>query len=151
MDIYFQPLVYELLDMFVNGLKTCDTLKGEYFQLCVAIIWTITDFPDLDSVSRFVTSGEAACPNCHSLICSLRLGNGSKSSYMRHRRFLHPGHPFRSNVDSFGENELRAAPTSLLGEEILDCTKNIKIVYGKNPLGKPIRNQKCKDGKPLVF
>jgi len=36
--------------------------KGEYFQLRAAIIWTITDFPGLGSVSGFVTSGEAACP-----------------------------------------------------------------------------------------
>jgi hypothetical protein len=43
------------------------------------------------------------------------------------------------------------APTPLSGEEILDSTKKLKIVYGKNPLGKPIMNHKCKDGKPLVF
>jgi hypothetical protein len=85
------------------------------------------------------------------LICSLRLGNGSKSCYMGHRRFLHPNHPFRSDVDSFGESELRPAPTPLSGEEILDCTKNLKTIYGKKPSGKPIRNQKRKDGKPLVF
>ncbi|XP_020407652.1 uncharacterized protein [Zea mays] len=151
MDVYFQPLVYDLLDMFINGVKTYDASKGEYFQLRAAIIWTITDFPGLGSVSGFVTSGQAACPDCHSLICSLRLGNGSKSCYMGHRRFLHPNHPFRSDVDSFGESELRPAPTPLSGEEILDCTKNLKTIYGKKPSGKPIRNQKRKDGKPLVF
>jgi hypothetical protein len=58
MDVYFQPLIYDLLDMFVNGVKTYDASKGEYFQLCAAIIWTITDFLALGSVSGFVTSGE---------------------------------------------------------------------------------------------
>jgi hypothetical protein len=31
MDVYFQPLVYDLLDMFVNGVKTYDASKCEYF------------------------------------------------------------------------------------------------------------------------
>ena len=120
MDVYFQPLVYDLLDMFVNGVKTYDASKGEYFQLRAAIIWTITDFPGLGSVSGFVTSGQAACPDCHSLICSLRLGNGSKSCYMGHRMFLHPNHPFRAEVDSFVESELSQASTHLSVDEVLD-------------------------------
>ena len=73
MDVYFQPLLYDLLDMFINGVRTYDPSKGEHFRLCAAILWTITDVLGLGSVSRFVTFGEAACPNCHSLICSLDL------------------------------------------------------------------------------
>jgi hypothetical protein len=151
MDVYFQPLVYDLLDLFVNGVRTYDASKGEYFQLRAAILWTITDFPGLGSVSGFVTSGEAACPDCHSLLYSLRLGNGCKSCYMGHRRFLHPEHPFRFDVDSFGGEELSPTPVPLLGEEILECTKDLKTVYGKDPSRKPTKYQKRKDGEPLVF
>jgi hypothetical protein len=82
MDVYFQPLVYDLLDMFVNGVRTYDASKGEYFELRAVIIWTITDYPGLGSVSGFGVSGEAACGDCHSLIRSLRHGNGSKSYYV---------------------------------------------------------------------
>jgi hypothetical protein len=67
MDVYFQPLVHDLLDVFVNGVRTYDATKGEYFQLHTAILWTITDFPDLGSVSGFVVSGEVECLDCHSL------------------------------------------------------------------------------------
>jgi hypothetical protein len=103
-------------------------------------------------VSGFGVSGEAACGDCHSLICFLRLGNGSKFCYMGHHRLLHHDHPFRFNVDSFGgETELRPAPAPLSGEEILECTKNLKIVYGKNPSGQPARNQTLKKGESLVF
>jgi hypothetical protein len=84
MDVYFHPLVHDHIGMFVNGLRTYDASKGEYFQLHAAILWTITDFPGLGSVSGFVISGEIECPDCHSLICSLRHGNGSKSCYMGH-------------------------------------------------------------------
>jgi hypothetical protein len=113
--------------MFVNGVRTYHASKGEYFQLCAAIIWTITDYPGLGRVSRFGVSGEVACADCHSSICSIRHGNGIKSCYMGHRRFLHPEHPFRVDVDSFGgETELRPAPAPLSREEILECTKKIE-------------------------
>jgi hypothetical protein len=152
MDVYWQPLVYDLLDMFVNGVRTYDASKGEYFHLRAAILYTITDFPGLGSVSGFVTSGEAACPDCHSLICSLRLGNGSKHCYMGHRRFLHPNHPLRFDVASFGgDAELRPAPAPLSGDEILEYTKNLKTVYGKNPSNKAARNSQRKEGESLIF
>ena len=31
MDVCFEPLVYDLLDMFKNGVRTYDALKGEFF------------------------------------------------------------------------------------------------------------------------
>jgi hypothetical protein len=70
MDVYFQPLVYDLLDMFENGVRTYDSSKREFFQLRAAILWTITDFPGLGYASGCVTSGEAACPDCHYHTCS---------------------------------------------------------------------------------
>jgi hypothetical protein len=71
---------------------------------------------------------------------------------MGYRRFLHPDHPYRFDVDSFGgKTELRPAPAPLSGEEIFECTKNLKTVYGKNPSSQPSRNQTRKKGEPLVF
>jgi hypothetical protein len=120
MDIYFEPLVDDLKDMFEKEVRTYDASKGEHFQLRAAILWTITDFPGLGYASGRVTSGKAACPHCHSYTCSLRLGNGSKTCYMGHRRFLPENHPFRLDVHKFGSTELRTAPTPLSGEEILE-------------------------------
>jgi hypothetical protein len=77
-DVYFEPLVDDMLDMFLHGVRTYDASKGEYFQLHAAIICTITDFPGLGNVFACVTSGAGACPECHSHTCSLRLNNGSK-------------------------------------------------------------------------
>ena len=81
--------------------------KGEYFQLWAAMLWTITDFSGLGYASGCVTAGEAACSDCHSYTCSHRLGNGSKTCYMGHRRFLDENHPFRFDVDKFGSTEFR--------------------------------------------
>jgi hypothetical protein len=82
MDVYFQPLVYDLLDMFENGVRTYDSSKREFFQLRAAILWTITNFPGLGYASGCVTYGEAACPDCHSHTCSFRLSSGTKTCYM---------------------------------------------------------------------
>ena len=129
MDVYYQPLVYDLLDIFENGVRTYDASKGEYFQLRAIVLWTITDFPGLGFASGFVMAGEVACPDCHSYTCSIQLGNGSKTCYMGHRRFLHEKHPFRFDADKFGDTEFRPAPIPLSGEEILDCTKGLNTFF----------------------
>jgi len=146
MDVFLQPLVDDLLDMFVKGVRTYDASKGEYFQLRAAVLWTIIDFPGLGYASGCVTTGEVACPDCHSYTCSHRLGNGSKTCYMGHRRFLDENHPFRFDVDKFGSTEFRQAPTPLSGEEELECTKDIVIVFGKDPYGKKPPRKKRKEG-----
>jgi hypothetical protein len=33
MDVYYQPLVDDLLYMFVNGVRTYDASKGDFFQV----------------------------------------------------------------------------------------------------------------------
>jgi hypothetical protein len=88
MDVFLEPLINDLLDMFNKGVRTYDALEREFFQLRPAVLWTITDFPGLGYASGSVTAGGAACPDCHFETCSFTLGNGSKTCYMDHRRFL---------------------------------------------------------------
>jgi len=115
------------------------------------VLWTITDFPGLGYASSFVTAGEAACPDCHFYTSSIQLGNGSKTYYMGHRRFLHEGHPFRFDADKFGSTEFRPAPIPLTGEEILDCTKDLCTVFGKDPSRKKPAIKRRKEGEPAVI
>jgi hypothetical protein len=70
---------------------------------------------------------------------------------MDHRRFLDENHPFRFDVDKFGSTELRQAPAPLSGEEVLECTKDIVTVFGKDPSGKKPARKKRKVGEPLVI
>jgi hypothetical protein len=149
MDVYYQPLVDDLLDMFVNGVRTYDASKAEFFKLRAALLWTIiTDFPSLGYTSGSITAGEAACPDCHYHTCSLRLSNGSKNCYMENRRFLLDDHPFRFDIDKFGKTESRPAPTQLSGEQILECTKDLNQNFGKDPCRKKPTNKRRKKGEP---
>ncbi|XP_040378242.1 uncharacterized protein LOC102718885 isoform X1 [Oryza brachyantha] len=134
MDVYFEPLVDDLLEIFEGGVITYDASRSENFQLRAAIIYTITDFPGLGYAAGCVTSGKLACPHCNSQTCSIRLRNGGKTCYMAHRRFLDANHKFRFYEASFDGNvELRSAPKPLTGEEILDQTKDLPINFGKDP------------------
>jgi len=137
--------------MLVKGVGTYDASKGEYFQLRAVVLWTITDFLGLGYVSGCVTAGLAPCPDCHSYICSHRLGKGSKTCYMGHRRFLDENHPFRFDIDKFGLTKFRQAPTPLSREEVLECTKDIVTVFGKDPSDKKPTRKKHKEGEPLVI
>jgi hypothetical protein len=64
---------------------------------------------------------------------------------------LDENHPFRFDVDKFGSTEFRQAPTPLSGEEVLECTKDIVTVFGKDPSGKKPARKKRKEGEPYVI
>ena len=50
MDVFLQPLIYDLLDMFENGVRTYDASRGEFFKLRAVVLWTISDFLGLGCV-----------------------------------------------------------------------------------------------------
>ena len=154
MDVYLEPLVDDMVEMFVDGVRTYDASKDECFQLRAAILCIISDYPGLGYLTGCVTSGKVACPECHSLTCSVQLKKGGKYVYMCHRRFLDANHIFRSAAAAFdGTMEHRAAPTPLTGEEILELTANIKTTFGKDPTTKKPANpvRKGRNAPPLVW
>ncbi|XP_021733288.1 uncharacterized protein LOC110700108 [Chenopodium quinoa] len=44
-DVYLQPLIEELKDLWETGAQTYDASRNEYFQMCASLLWTINDFP----------------------------------------------------------------------------------------------------------
>ena len=46
-DVYLQPLVNELKELWENGVPTYDKSTGKMFILRAAVMWTINDFPAL--------------------------------------------------------------------------------------------------------
>ena len=145
-DVYLEPLVDDMVDMFLDGVRTYDASTGEDFQLHAAIICTITDKPGLGSLVACASSREGACPECHSQLCSLRLKNGSKTCYMVHRRFLHADHPLRYDTRTFGDIEHGTAPVPFSDRQILELTENMQTKFGKDPITKKPRTKKRKKG-----
>ncbi|XP_074266925.1 uncharacterized protein LOC141590217 [Silene latifolia] len=77
-DVYLQPLIEELKDLWNVGLQTYDKFRNETFRLHATLNWTISDFLD-----------------------SLYLKHSKKICYMGSRRFLDVNDPSRRNKKSF--------------------------------------------------
>ena len=43
--VYLQPLIEELKELWNFGVRTYDSFTCQFFQLYVALLWTINDFP----------------------------------------------------------------------------------------------------------
>ncbi|KAA0050361.1 uncharacterized protein E6C27_scaffold88G00930 [Cucumis melo var. makuwa] len=50
-DVYLQPLIEELKELWTFGVRTYDSLTGQFFQLYAALFWTINDFPAYGDLS----------------------------------------------------------------------------------------------------
>lgn len=119
-DVYMQPLIEELEELWEAGIQTFDASSNEMFQMHAALLWTISDFPAYANLSGWSTKGKYACPCCNSEIDSCWLKHGKKHSYRGHRRWLSYDHEYRQDDKSFnGCPEYRSKPKSLSGVELL--------------------------------
>jgi hypothetical protein len=64
-DVYMQPLIDELYDLWVNGIKTWDAKEKKNFKLHAILLWTINDFPAYAMLCSWSTKGKFACSYCH--------------------------------------------------------------------------------------
>ncbi|XP_047269269.1 uncharacterized protein LOC107871067 [Capsicum annuum] len=116
-DVYLEPLIVELRELWYCGVDTFDASRKENFCMRAAFLWTINDFSAYANLSGWSTKGALACPSCNKDTPSTRLKYGRKFSYMGARRFLSSNHKWRSNKRDFnGEVERRPAPKILSGD-----------------------------------
>ncbi|XP_018846609.2 uncharacterized protein LOC109010287 [Juglans regia] len=119
-DVYLQPLIDELIDLWDNGVDTYDAKARETFRLHAALLWTINDFPAYGNLSGWSTKGKMACPSCKEETDSMWLTYSRKHCYMGHRRFLPSDHIWRKKKTIFnGYAEHRDPPMVYSGEDIL--------------------------------
>jgi len=115
-DVYLQPLIDELKELWVQGVKTWDAKEKKNFTLRALLLWTINDIPAYVMLSGYSTKRKFACPYCHKDTDYLWLKFGSKHCYLGHRRFLPQNHRWRRNKNSFNNKiETREALVPLTG------------------------------------
>jgi len=61
--VYLQPLVKELNELWTEGVETYDSFSNEVFVIRASLMWTISDFPGLCTLSRWNTYTSYACPH----------------------------------------------------------------------------------------
>ena len=126
-DVYLQPLVKELKELWTTGVDTYDSFKKEVFTLHASLMWTISDFPGLGMLSGWNTYTGFACPSSNTDTKPCHLKNSSNWCFMGHCRFLDRRHRFRLNKVRFdGEQEMRSPPVTLSGHQVLQQVENIK-------------------------
>ncbi|XP_042979992.1 uncharacterized protein LOC122310182 [Carya illinoinensis] len=132
-DVYLRPLIEELKFLWEVGVNTYDAFADQSFRLHAALLWTINDFPAYANLSGWSTKGKLACPTCNGSTNSLWLVHGRKHYYMGHRRWLLPGHRWRSKKAEFnGSTDHHPAPIHLSGEAILEQLRELQDVqFGK--------------------
>ena len=57
-DVYMQPLIEKLEELWHEGALTYDASRNEMFQMRVALMWIISDFPAYAMLSGWSTKGE---------------------------------------------------------------------------------------------
>lgn len=131
-DMYLQPLIVELNELWEGGVETYDAVTNQTFPLRATLMWTISDFPALAMLSGWSTKGRWACPTCNHGTSSQYLKHSRKMCYMGHRAFLSTDHPFRREKKSFdGKEDHKTAPTPLTGVEVLEELREFNNVFGR--------------------
>ena len=72
-DIYLQPLIDELNDLWDIGVETYDASTKQNFCMRAAILWTINDFPAYANLPSWSTKRKFACPICNKDCSSYQL------------------------------------------------------------------------------
>ncbi|CAH9132998.1 unnamed protein product [Cuscuta epithymum] len=101
-DVYLQPLIEELKELWEVGAITYDALSKEYFNMRAILLWTVSDFPAYAMLSGWSTKGKFACPYCTEFTEAFWLRHSRKHSWFdSHRKFLAGDHPFRLDTQNF--------------------------------------------------
>ena len=122
LDVFLQPLIAELKQLWDVGVETCDVSRKLNFRLRAALMWTISDFLAYSMLSGWSSAGKLACPYCMEQLQAFMLSHGGKTSWFdNHRKFLCDDHPFRRNKNCFRKNvtEMSLALPIKIGEQIL--------------------------------
>ncbi|CAN1159515.1 hypothetical protein LINPERHAP2_LOCUS22757 [Linum perenne] len=129
-DVYLQPLIDDLKELWEVGINTFDASKCENFQMHAALMWTINDFPAYGNLSGWSTKGKLACPVCNIDTVSQWLYNGGKHCYMGHRRWLSNGHRWRGEAHLFdGTKERSPPPRTFSGNDLLDQVQDLDGIH----------------------
>lgn len=54
-NVYLQPLIQELKELWYDGVQTLDSSRNETFKIRATLMWTISDFSGLGNLSGWNT------------------------------------------------------------------------------------------------
>ncbi|CAH9097982.1 unnamed protein product [Cuscuta europaea] len=138
-DIYLQPLIEEMKELWAIGTPTYDVSRDQMFIMKAVIIWTISDFPAYGMLSGWSTHGLMGCPICMDQSEANWLKFSGKPSYFDcHRKFLPMNHRYRKDKKSFiaGRVVRDPPPPRLTGEQVFNRVRRFPTAV-QQPHGEP--------------
>ncbi|KAK4394110.1 hypothetical protein Sango_1881800 [Sesamum angolense] len=127
-DVYLEPLIEELLQLWHVGVRTYDHATDQTFMMWAALMWTVNDLPAYGMASGWSTAGVMRCPVCMDDIRAFHLQHSRKTWYFDCQiHFLPAHHPYRRNKKAFTKSPVKnkVAHPRLTGDQILDQVANI--------------------------
>jgi hypothetical protein len=125
LDLFLEPLVEDLLVLW-SGVCAYDGHSGKMFNLCVAVLWCIHDYPALSTLSGRTTKGYFACIHYEKHLLSY--SQRSKIGCFGHYRFLPNGHRFQRDNEFASIHERNDPLGELSIEELLAELEKVKDV-----------------------
>ncbi|XP_074374170.1 uncharacterized protein LOC141714555 [Apium graveolens] len=130
-DVYMQPLIEELKELWKTGVETYDAATNQKFTTRASVLWTIFDIPGYAMMSGLSTKGKLACPICHYKTSSMYFKHSKKLCYMNHRKFLDPNHKWRFDKRRFnGEVETGTSAPMLTGRQVAEILDGYENSFG---------------------
>ena len=125
MDVYLQPLIKELKELWSFDVRTYDSLTNHFFQLYIALLWMINDFPTYGDLSEWSTKAYQTCPICMRDRSSF--GIRGKIAFMGHQRYLPYNYVWLRSKLHDGSVEHRPPTFVLNGHDILEQLDLLKF------------------------
>ncbi|XP_056843196.1 uncharacterized protein LOC108831992 [Raphanus sativus] len=137
-DVYLAPLIDDLKDLWAEGIEVYDSFAKENFNLRALLLWSISDYPALGTLSGCKVKGKQACNVCGKDTPARWLKFSRKFVYMGNRRRLPPGHRYRykkawfdNTVEEVNANRIQT------GAEIYETLQAFT-----NDFGRPLEKEK---------
>ncbi|KAL0444547.1 UNVERIFIED_CONTAM: hypothetical protein Slati_2177400 [Sesamum latifolium] len=80
-DIYLEPLIEEMQNLWHVGVLKRDSPKDETFMMGAAFMWAVNDLPTYGMASGWSTAGVMGCQVCMEDTRAFYLQNGRKACY----------------------------------------------------------------------
>ncbi|WMV24332.1 hypothetical protein MTR67_017717 [Solanum verrucosum] len=135
-DVYLQPLIDELKQLWFEGVLTYDISNKQNFIMRASLMWTINDFLAYGMLSGWMIAGKLACPYCMENSKAFTLKHGRKNTWFDcHRQFLPMDHEFRKMKNAFRKNKVESDPPPplLTGHHIWERISQLPKVTEDSP------------------
>ena len=80
-DVFLRPLIEKLKELWRVRVNTYDVSRRQNFQMKVALLWTISDFPTYDILSGWSTHRTLSCPYCKERTKVFTIKSDGKASF----------------------------------------------------------------------